>query len=101
MEKISLLLETFGYGASCGFLATILRPQRPLWLSLIINFCFALAAFHIVYMFLGGELSDGKVKAIGCVCAIFSSAIFNIILSTLERIQKDPLTLILKLLGRK
>jgi hypothetical protein len=101
MEKISLLLETFGYGAGGGFLATILRPQRPLWLNLIINMSLGLAAFHLIYMFFGEDLSERKVKAIGGFCAIFSSAIFNIILSALERIQKDPLTLILKLLGRK
>ena len=94
-------METFGYGASGGFLATILRPQRPLWLTLIINMCLGLAAFHIVYMFFGEDLSDKKIKAIAWFCAIFSGAIFNIILSALERIQKDPLTLILKLLGRK
>jgi hypothetical protein len=46
-------------------------------------------------------ISPFRVKALGWFAAIISGAVLNIILSLLESIQKDPLTLILKLLGKK
>ena len=100
--KINLLLDAISYGSTGGFLATVLRPKRPLWLTLIINMILGITAYHFVQLWLvDSGISPFRIKALGWFAAIISGAVLNIILSLLESIQKDPLSIILRIWGKK
>lgn len=100
--KLEFLLNAIAYGSIGGFIATLLRCGKPVILTLSINIVMGITAYHFVELwFFDSGFPYEKIKAIALIAAIFSGTILNIILVFLESIKKDPLTLILKLWGKK
>jgi ethanolamine transporter EutH len=102
MDKINAIFECIFYGSMSGFVASVIRPKRPLWYWLIINIVLGSIVYFWVSLGINHLVIDDQRKtAIGALAGFVAFPLLHGAYNFIEAIAKDPVKYILKLLGRK